>query len=583
MDIFAVLTMIGGLCLFLFGMNVMGSALEKRAGDSLKSILAKLTTSRWIGFLTGVAVTGVIQSSSATTVMVVGFVNSGVMNLKQAINVIMGANVGTTVTAWILSLTGIESSNTFVQLLKPASFTPVLAAIGIVLFMMCKSSKKNDTGMILLGFATLMFGMDIMSDSVSGLRSMPEYQNVLLMFSHPILGVLAGLVLTAIIQSSSAAVGILQALSTTGQVTIGAAIPILMGMDIGTCVTALLASVGTNRNARRAAVVHLLFNVIGTVVWLTLFTVLNAIIGFEFMTDPINQLGIAIVNTAFKGLNVCMLLPITGVLEKIAIRLVPDRKDGNQISELDERLLVTPAIALERCRVVAGDMLRASQEAVELAMEAVIDHDKEKAAMVRKLESEADRYEDVLGTYLVHLSSRPMSEYDSNECAKLLLIIGDLERMSDHAVNILESGEELQDKGIAFTPGAAQELEVLMQAVREVVELSGKALRDSDMVAAARVEPLEQVVDTLKEQLRARHILRLQRGECSIEAGFVWSDLLTNLERIADHCSNIAGSVIEISHSAFDLHQYLRGVKAGSEEFAAQYQEFARKYALLKR
>lgn len=580
MSIFDVLSLAGGLCLFLFGMSLMGEGLEKRAGGSLKTLLGKLTTNRWAGFLTGLGVTAVIQSSSATTVMVVGFVNSGIMTLRQAINVIFGANVGTTVTAWLLSLTGINSANPYIQMLKPTSFTPLLAVAGVILYMMCKDGKKKDTGLVLLGFSTLMFGMDAMSDAVSGLRELPAFRNILLLFSNPLLGVLAGTVLTAIIQSSSASVGILQALSATGQVTYGSAIPILMGMDIGTCITAMLASIGANRNARRAAMAHLLINVIGTAVWLGLFTLLNAWLRFAFTGEAANQLGIAVVNTCFKLLNVALLLPAAGKLEKLVCRLLPDAGGLTAVSELDERLLNTPAIALDRCRVVMEDMASAAQTAVEGAIRGVTAYDKALAADVREKESAADHYEDILGTYLVRLSSRSMSEVDSNQSAKLLLIIGDLERMSDHAVNILESAEELRNKAMSFSGPAERELKVLTDAVEEIVGLSMTALVRSDLAAARRVEPLEQVVDTLKEQLRSRHILRLQRGGCSIEAGFVWSDLLTNLERIADHCSNIAGCVIEMTHASFDLHEYLRDVKLQSPDFDAAYEGYARKYAL---
>ena len=530
MDIFDILTLLGGLCLFLFGMNIMGKALEACAGGKLSLLLSKLTSNKFAGFLTGLGVTAVIQSSSATTVMVVGFVNSGLMSLRQSIGVIMGANVGTTVTAWILSLTGIKGGSFFMQMLKPSSFTPILAVIGIALFMFAKSAKKKDAGMVLLGFATLMYGMTIMSDAVAGLKDVPEFRNILLMFSNPILGVLAGLVLTAIIQSSSAAVGILQALSSTGQITFGSAIPIILGMDIGTCVTAMLSSIGANRNARRAATVHLLFNIIGTVVWLCAFYAVDAFVDFAFVAYTIDEFWIAVVNTIFKLLCTVLLLPLSGLLEKLACVIIKDTPSGDKTIELDERLLATPAVALERCHAVTMDMANVSVEAIKNAMTLLVGgYDQKTAQLVRSQEDDADHYEDTIGSYLVKLSGHALADSDSTEAAKLLRIIGDFERISDHAVNVLESAEELRDKNIAFSIDAQREIKVLTSAVSGVLDLACRAFEENDLEAAALVEPLEQVVDTLKEQLRARHILRLQKGECTIEAGFVWSDLLTSL------------------------------------------------------
>lgn len=582
MDIFDVLSLIGGLCLFLFGMNVMGASLEKRAGSGLKALLGKLTTGKMAGFLTGLGVTGVIQSSSATTVMVVGFVNSGLMTLKQAINVIMGANVGTTVTAWLLSLTGIQGDNLVVQMLKPSSFTPILALIGIVFYMGSKSSKLKDTGMILLGFATLMFGMDAMSAAVSGLQDVPEFRNILVMFSHPILGVLAGAILTGIIQSSSASVGILQALSSTGQVTFGTAIPIIMGQNIGTCVTALLSSVGTNKNARRAAIVHLCFNVIGTTVWLSVFCILNGIFHFGFVSQPTDQLGIAVVHTIFNVLCTCLMLPASGLLEKLACKIIPDTKTEESKTELDERLMATPSIALERCRVVTGEMAADAANALKTSLRMVSSYDPEQAVRVREQEEETDHYEDSLGTYLVKLSTCSLSDEDSNEAAKLLHVIGDFERISDHAVNILESAEEIQEKHIQFSPEAEQELQVISSAVEECLELALKSFMENDLQTASKVEPLEEVIDTLRGQLRSRHVLRLQKGECTIEDGFVWSDLLTSLERVSDHCSNIAGCVIEMAHSSLDLHEYLGEIRTEDPQYIEDYNGYAKKYALVK-
>ena len=581
MDLFDVLTLLGGLSLFLFGMNLMGASLEKRAGSSLKILLGKLTSRKILGFLTGMGVTAVIQSSSATTVMVVGFVNSGLLTLRQAISVIMGANVGTTVTAWILSLTGLDGDNFFVMLLKPTSFTPILALIGVVLTMMAKSDKKKDVGMILLGFAVLMFGMDTMSGAVAGLEEVPEFRNILLMFSNPVLGVLAGAGLTAIIQSSSASVGILQALSATGQVTYGAAIPIIMGQNIGTCVTAMISSVGANKNAKRAAVVHLLFNIVGTAVWLAVFYGINAGVQFSFVSHSIDQLGIAVVHTAFNILCTALLFPFSGLLEKMACRLVPDTKAPEKIQILDERFLATPSVAIDRCQEVAETMARISMDALKTSCQLIEHYDPKSAQAVRETEQEADQYEDMLGTYLVKLGRADLNAADSRETAKLLHIIGDFERISDHAVNLVESAEEIRNKGLSFSVHAKQELAVLTAAVGEVMDLALDAFLQNDPALAAKVEPLEQVVDTLKEQLRNRHILRLQKGECTIELGFVWSDLLTSLERVADHCSNIAGCVIEMSHDSLDVHEYLDNVKAGGPGFLRAYEAYAQKYALM--
>lgn len=461
MDIFNVLTMIGGLCLFMFGMNIMGQALERRAGDKLRSLLGKLTTGKAAGLLTGLGVTAVIQSSSAVTVMVVGFVNSGLMTLKQAINVIMGANIGTTVTAWILSLAGIDSGNIFVKLLKPTSFTPILALIGIILYMFCKNSKKNDTGMILLGFATLMFGMETMSGAVSGLGSIPAFQNLFILFKNPILGLFAGAVLTAIIQSSSASVGILQALAVTGQVSYGAAIPIIMGQNIGTCVTAMLSSVGANKNAKRAAMVHLSFNVIGSVVWLAVFCVIKAVFTPVILNESASLFGIAVAHSAFNVLCTILMLPLTGFLEKMVNKLLPDTKQQETESDLDERLLTTPSIALERCHEVAVKMAKTAVATLTEGLDSLHRYTPELSESIHKKEEITDRYEDMLGTYLVHLSTKQISEQDSAEAAKLLKIIGDFERIADHGVNLLDSAEEMKEKGVSFTNSAESEFQVI--------------------------------------------------------------------------------------------------------------------------
>ena len=580
MDIFNVLTMIGGLCLFLFGMNLMGQALERRAGGKLQSLLDKMTGSVPAGFLTGLGITAIIQSSSATTVMVVGFVNSGLMTLRQAINVIMGANVGTTVTAWLLSLAGISGSNIWVNLLKPSSFTPVLALIGIIFYMFCKSGKKKDTGMILLGFATLMFGMETMSGAVSGLKDVPAFASLFLMFKNPILGVLAGALLTGIIQSSSASVGILQALAVTGQVSYAAAIPIIMGQNIGTCVTALISSVGTQKNAKRAAVVHLMFNVIGVVVLLTAFWIVKIVFAPAILDENATMSGIAIAHSLFNILCTAMLLPAGGLLEKLAIRIVPDKGGKEQPVELEERLLITPSVALGRCRAVAGEMARCAGEALHMALTTFENYSPELAESIRENESRCDRYEDELGTYLVRLSAQQLSDAESEEATELLKIIGDFERISDHAVNLLAASEELRSKGLGFSATAEKELKVLIGAVSEILNTAERAFSEKDLAAAAQVEPLKQVIVALKEQMRTRHILRMQQGHCSIEAGFVWSDLLTDLERTADHCSNIAGCVLDAANHGLNLHETLRAMRADDSDFRRAYGTYAEKYRL---
>lgn len=580
MSLFDVLTMIGGLCLFLFGMDIMGKALERRAGGQLRTVLSKLTKNKAAGFFTGLGVTSVIQSSSATTVMVVGFVNSGIMSLKQAINVIMGANVGTTVTAWILSLGGIESDNFVVQLFKPTSFTPVLALIGIVMYMFCKSDKKHDNGLILLGFATLMFGMDTMSGAVSGLADVPEFTNILLMFENPILGVLAGAVLTGIIQSSSASVGILQALAATGCVTYGAAIPIIMGQNIGTCVTALISSVGANKNAKRAAFVHLSFNVIGTVVWLTVFCIADALFSPALFGEAASLPGIAVAHSAFNILCTALLLPMSGLLEKLALKIIHDNDTKEKFAELDERLLATPSVALQQCKSTVLDMGTMATESIIMALDVLYDYNAEKISEVRALEDKTDKYEDIIGEYLVKLSGHSISESDALESTKLLKMIGDFERLSDHSVNIIESAQELKDKEIRFTAQGDEELKQLVGAVREIIGITRKAFENDDVHASLSVEPLEQVIDDLKEKLRTSHIKRLGKGECSIEAGFVWSDLLHDLERISDHCSNIAGCIIESSHNDLTLHQGLRGIRNDSTEYFEKYKEYLNKYQI---
>ncbi len=581
MDLFDVLNLIGGLSLFLFGMTLMGNALEKRAGSGLKALLSRLTTGKLAGFLTGLGVTAVVQSSSATTVMVVGFVNSGLMALRQAIYVIMGANVGTTVTAWILSLSGIESSNFLVRLFKPTSFTPILALIGVALYMMGKNGKKKDTGLILLGFATLMFGMETMSGAVAGLKNMEGFRELLLIFTNPILGVIAGAVLTAIIQSSSASVGILQAVSSTGQITFGAAIPIIMGQNIGTCVTAMLSSIGTNRSARRAAVVHLAFNIIGTAVWLTIFELLRALVDIPLLSGNIDQLGIAIVHSVFNVLCTVLLLPMASFLERLACRIIPDHTGNDSVPELDERLMATPSVAMERCHEVTMNMGLTAVRATRNAMRELRKHEDKRAESIREDEQTADRYEDELGTYLVKLSAQQLSEEDSAKATMLLKAIGDFERISDHGVNLLESAQELQEKKLKFSDAAQKELAVLVEAVDAIIRMSFEAFSRGDLDEAYRVEPLEEHIDILCDEMKLRHIDRLQNGHCSLSQGFVFDDLLTNCERVADHCSNIAIAMIELDKDAYDTHGYVIDLKEQrSHNFDAVYAQFAEKYKI---
>lgn len=580
MTIFNALNLIGGLCLFLFGMNLMGQALERRAGSGLRSLLEKMTQNRLMGLLAGLGVTAVIQSSSATTVMVVGFVNSGLMTLRQSIGVIMGANIGTTVTAWILSLSGIEGSSLLVQMFKPSTFTPILALVGIILYMFCKADKKKDTGMILLGFATLMFGMEAMSSAVSSLRNVPQFREIFLMFSNPILGVLVGAVLTGIIQSSSASVGILQALASTGQVTYGAAIPIIMGQNIGTCVTALLSSIGTNKNARRAALVHLNFNVIGATVGIVLFYVVRAVAAPVLLGQAASEWGIAVAHSIFNILCTAVLLPMGGLLEKLVLRLVPEGKQPQREAELDERLLATPALALERCRTLIADMASYSMESLRESLNAITAYNQKSAEHIREDEAKTDHYEDIIGSYLVKLSARKIGESDSALAAEYLRIIGDFERIADHSVNILESAEEMQQKGIAFSAAALQEYATMAGAVREVTALAYDSFVSGDAQAARQVEPLEQVIDDLKEEMRTRHIRRMQQGSCGIEAGFIWSDLLTNLERVSDHCSNIACCMIEGADHNLHRHEVLQSIRGSGEIFDREYSSYRQKYAL---
>ena len=582
MDLFDVLTLIGGLSLFLFGMNIMGQALERKAGNKLKDLLAKMTNSKFKGFLTGLVITAVIQSSSATTVMVVGFVNSGLMTLRQAINVIMGANIGTTITSWILSLGDIEGSSVLITLLKPTSFTPILALVGIIFYMFLKDDSKKDIGSILLGFATLMFGMDTMSNAVSGLANVPGFSNLFILFTNPLLGVLVGALLTAIIQSSSASVGILQALSSTGQVTYGAAVPIIMGQNIGTCVTCLLSSIGTNKNARRAAVVHLLFNTIGTVVILTLFCIIKTFVYIPLLSEQASMFGIALTHSIFNVLCVMILLPMSALLEKLALRIIPDDKIKEKYDELDTRLFVTPTLALAQAKSSLSDMADTSRKAITMALKSVNNYSDKLYEDILKQEDKNDRYEDKIGTYLVDLSSKnTLSESESKEVSKMLKIIGDLERIADHAINIGQASRELRDKNLSLSEDAIKEMDNMLNAVKECVDLSLLAFEKDDLAIALKVPPLEEVIDELKAILRANHIDRVKRRQCSIEAGFIWSDLLTNLERVGDHCNNIATEIIDdLNYDNRYFHKTKRHA-SDDEGYDALYRDYSLKYGNL--
>ena len=582
MDIFNVLELICGLALFLYGMDAMGDALKKSAGSSLKTILGKMTSSPLKGFILGLGVTAIIQSSSATTVMVVGFVNSGTMTLLQSVGVIMGANVGTAVTSWLTGLSGVGDA---LRWLKPDSWMPLLAAAGIILIMFAKRGKKKDIGYILLGFAVLMVGMDMMSGSVSGLKNDPAFAEILLKFQNPILGVLAGLVLTVMVQSSSASIGILQSLTATGAITFGAAIPIIMGQNIGTCVTAVLSSLSANKNGKRAALIHLYFNVIGMVVWLTVYSIVEALTPAiqEFAAGTIDMWGVAAIHTVFKLLSVAIIAPFYKLLEKLAVLTIKDspEDDEDKSSPLDERLLITPAIAVERATEVTGAMATVSAKALRNALSVFAEYDPKLAEKVRKQEGKADNYEDSLSSYLIKVSESGVDEQDSKQITKLLHIIGDFERISDHAVNIIESAEEITDKKIVFSEEANKELAVLSEAVLEILHLTEAAFLENDTEKASMVEPLEQVIDGLKSKIKRNHIRRLQNNECTIENGFILADILNNLERVSDHCSNIAECVIEISErELIDTHKHMREVKSEDLGFETKYKEYKGKYSI---
>ena len=577
--IMSALALIGGVCIFLFGMNVMGESLERRAGGALKTLLGKLTTNKFAGFLTGLVVTCVIQSSSATTVMVVGFVNSGLMGLPQAISVIMGSNIGTTITAWILSTSAIGGSG-FMEFLTPDAWTPVLAVVGIVFTMFLKGDKKRDTGMIMLGFAVLMAGMTVMSDAVGGLAEKEAFRNVFTKFQNPFLCVIVGAVLTGIIQSSSASVGILQSLAGQRLVNYTMAIPIIMGQNIGTCVTALLSSIGTNKNARRTAVVHLLFNIIGTVICLTGFCVAKYAFSPAILADYPNEVGIAICHTGFNVISTLVLFPCSGLLAKLACAIIPDKGEEQENALLDERLMQTPAVALGRCRDLAVELAKTSTGILKKSLTLFDNYSQDLIEEIKTEEDKTDKYEDVLGTYLVKLSSMKISEDESMEVTKLLKAIGDFERIGDHAINVLEAKQELVDKGIEFTEQGSKELSVLFDAINEILDLTVVAFTENDTDVCKQIEPLEEVIDNLKETLRSRHVLRMQKQECSIEAGFVWVDLLTNLERTSDHCNNVAVSIIDSQKHIINLHETAHSVKL-EEEFKQRYAEYCEQYKIV--
>ena len=567
MDFFDLLTMIGGLAMFLYGMHAMGEGLSKLSGGKLESILEKLTSNRLIAVLLGAGVTAIIQSSSATTVMVVGFVNSGIMKLQQAVGIIMGANIGTTMTSWLLSLVEVEGSSFIMQMLKPMSFSPILAIIGVIMIMSAKdNTKKNDIGIILVGFAVLMFGMDTMSGAVSGLKDVPEFTNILTAFSNPILGMIAGAVLTAIIQSSSASVGILQALCATGAVSFGAAIPIIMGQNIGTCITAVMSAFGANKNAKRASMVHLYFNLIGTIVFMAVFYLMNEFVKFDFLEGAASATGIAVVHSIFNIACAVCWFPFANVLVKLATLTIRDKEsdkkeEANEFALLDERFLEQPAFAVEMCRKVAIKMAEVSRDSIYLALDSIGNYTEDTEIRVREMESEVDRYEDALGSYLVKLNNRDITAVDSRSISVILHCINDLERISDHSVNIIESAKEMHEKKLNFSQNAMAEFEVFSKAVRDIMEKAVNAYITNDLENAKMVEPLEQVIDGLNAELKQRHIKRLRKGKCTIELGWVLQDLLTNIERVADHCSNIAICMIEVKENEFEAHGYLEHLK----------------------
>ncbi|WP_027204847.1 Na/Pi cotransporter family protein [Butyrivibrio fibrisolvens] len=587
MDIFSVLNMIGGLSLFLYGMSVMGKCLSNMAGGKLEIILEKLTTKRFFAVLLGAGVTAVIQSSSATTVMVVGFVNSGIMKLSQAVGIIMGANIGTTITSWMLSLTGIEGSSLWLKLLEPSSFSPVLAAIGIILFMTGKGdSKKKNIGGILLGFAILMFGMETMSGAVSGLADNPSFTKMMTAFHNPILGMTVGAILTAIIQSSSASVGILQALCATGAVHYSVALPIIMGQNIGTCITAIISSIGASKNARRAAMVHLYFNLIGTCIFMTVFYIINAFVEFAFLGNAANAAGIAVIHSLFNIGATIVLFPFSNYLVKLAEITIPDGKseeNNTDIVSIDERFLGNPAFAMELCRGKVKEMAELSKKSIVLALGALNSYDAEKVKEVIRLESVIDKYEDVLGSYLVKISSENISTADSQSMSLILHSISDFERISDHAMEIVNSAGEIHKKELSFTKKAKKEIETLSRAINDICSLTVDSFCEDNIEMALHVEPLEEVIDTLAKNIKENHIKRLKKGKCTIEMGFVLEDILTGLERVSDHCSNIAVEMITIFDNDYSTHEYFKNFSNEEREsFNKEFEKLLQRYPIGK-
>ena len=590
MDIFSLLSMIGGLALFLYGMEVLGDGLKKASGGKLEHILEKLTSNKLMAVLLGAGVTAVIQSSSATTVMVVGFVNSGIMKLSQAVGVILGANVGTTVTAWILSLTDVSGSGFFLQLLKPTSFSPILAIIGVCLISMGKKERQKNIGTILIGFAVLMFGMDTMSTAVEPLAEQPEFSHILLMFSNPVLGMLVGLILTAIIQSSSASIGILQALCATGVVSYATAIPIIMGQNVGTCVTALISSAGASKNAKRAALIHLYYNIIKTVAFMAVFYALNAFIHFAFLEEAASALGIAVIHTAFNVAAVIIIFPVSWILEKLAYLTIPEteeerekeaEKSRKEIQLLDTRFLSTPGFALEQCKNVAVDMADYSREALFLAIQMLDKFDKASADRVVELENIVDHYEDEIGAYLVKLSSRHLTEKDSQHLSVLLHSIGDFERISDHAINIMEAAKEMHAKELDFSRKAREELGIYTGAIKDIINTSVLVFQEEDLKLAAMIEPMEEVIDYLSVEVKKRHMKRLRKGKCTIEMGFILSDIVTNYERVSDHCSNIALSLLQLNEENFEAHEYQEAISSKDNvAFTTEVKHLKERYQL---
>ena len=582
MDIFMILSLIGGLVLFLYGMEMMGDGLKKLAGGKLESVLAKLTSNRIKGFLLGLVVTAVIQSSSATTVMLVGFVNSGIMKLGQTISIIMGANIGTTVTSWLLSTADIQGTATFIKLLKPESFTPILALVGLLMTMTAKTDKKKNTGEILIGFAILMFGMEMMSGAVESLRDNETFTNLLTMFSNPIMGILVGTVFTAIIQSSSASVGVLQALSISCVIPYSTAIPVILGQNIGTTITPIISSISGNTDSKRVAMTCLYIKMIGVIVVVGIFYLLNSFVGFGFMEQRASAFDIAVIHTLFNIFSTVILMPFCKQFEKLAIKTIKSKvqeKEADVFDTLDDRFLEVPAFAVEKCRELVCDMAEISSDAFEKATKLLDNFNMADFEAVEALEKRIDKYEDKTSTYLVKIAAKQMSSKDSKVVTELLHCIGDFERISDHALNIAEAAKEIHDKQIQFSEKAQADLKIITAAVSEVLSFATKALKDEDLIAAKSVEPLEQVIDRLKRKIKNGHITRLRQGDCTMELGFILSDLLTNYERVADHCSNIAVCLIEIDHDSFETHEYLNQLKTGGEaEFGEMYQAFKQKY-----